>query len=319
MMKIVASAGHPEVAMVYVVEFPGGLVECVEAVQPPRLREEKWVLMISTLFGCPIACQMCDAGGHYRGKLTEVEMFAQIEYLIQQRYPDGFVPSEQFKIQFARMGEPALNPAVIDLLKNLPGRINAPGLMPSVSTIAPHGTDGFFEQLIEIKNQVYPSGRFQFQFSIHTTDPDLRDQIIPVKKWGFERMAEFGKIYHRPGDRKITLNFALAENSPIDPEVLLRYFDPARFLIKVTPLNPTYQAVSTGLTSYVDPHDKIATYPELEKIRDAGYQVIISIGEQEENRIGSNCGQYVQKHMLETGGLAEGYTYQVTQPFSKPE
>ena len=50
-MKVVASAGHHDVAMVYVVEFPGGLVECVEAVQPPRPRDEKWVLMISTLFG----------------------------------------------------------------------------------------------------------------------------------------------------------------------------------------------------------------------------------------------------------------------------
>ena len=318
-MKIVASAGNPEVAMVYVVEFPNGLVECVEAVQPPRSREEKWVLMISTLFGCPISCQMCDAGGHYRGKLTEPEMFNQIEYLIQQRYPNGFVPSEQFKIQFARMGEPALNMDVIDLLENLPGRINAPGLMPSVSTIAPHGTDKFFERLIEVKNQVYPTGRFQFQFSIHTTDPDLRDQIIPVKKWGFERIAKFGEDYHRTGDRKITLNFALAENSPVDAEELLRYFDPDRFLIKVTPLNPTYQAESTGLTSYVDPNNKVAVYPELEKIREAGYQVIISIGEQEENRIGSNCGQYVQKHILESGGLTEGYTYQVTQPVSNPE
>jgi len=315
-MKIVASAGHPDVAMVYVVEFPKGLIECVESVQPPRLREEKWVLMISILFGCPISCQMCDAGGHYRGKLTEAEMFAQIEYLIQQRYPDGYVPSEQFKIQFARMGEPALNLAVIDLLENLPGRINAPGLMPSVSTIAPHGTDDFFERLIEVKNKIYPAGRFQFQFSIHTTDPDLRDKIIPVKKWGFERMATFGEDYHRPGDRKITLNFALAENSPLDPDVLLRYFDPDRFLIKVTPLNPTYQAESTGLTSYVDPNDKAAVYPELEKIQEAGYQVIISIGEQEENRIGSNCGQYVQKHIIENGGLTEGYTYKVTQPVS---
>jgi 23S rRNA (adenine2503-C2)-methyltransferase len=318
-MKIVASAGNPEVAMVHVVEFPHGLVECVEAIQPPRSREEKWVLMISTLFGCPISCQMCDAGGHYRGKLDEAEMFAQIEYLIQQRYPDGFVPSEQFKIQFARMGEPALNLAVIELLENLPGRINAPGLMPSVSTIAPYGTDVFFEKLIEVKNQVYPIGRFQFQFSIHTTDPDLRDQIIPVKKWDFERMAKYGEDYHRPGDRKITLNFALAENSPIEPDALLRYFDPDRFLIKVTPLNPTYQAESTGLTSFVDPHDKEAIYPELEKIREAGYQVIISIGEQEENRIGSNCGQYVQKHILESGGLTEGYTYQVTQPVSNLE
>ena len=318
-MKIVASAGNPDVAMVYVAEFPNGLVECVEAVQPPRPREEKWVLMISTLFGCPISCQMCDAGGHYRGKLTEPEMFAQIEYCIQQRYPDGVVPSEQFKIQFARMGEPALNMAVLDLLKGLPSKINAPGLMPSVSTIAPYGTDEFFKELIDIKNDIYPVGRFQFQFSIHTTDPDLRDQIIPVKKWGFEQMALFGQDYHRPGDRKITLNFALAEASPIDSQVLLSYFDPDLFLIKVTPLNPTYQAVSTGLTSYVNPNDKFATYPELEAIREAGYELIISIGEQEENRIGSNCGQYVQKHLLESGGLREGYTYQVTQPVSAPE
>ena len=139
-MKVVASAGNKDIAMVYVVEFEGGLVECVEAVQPPRPREEKWVLMISTLFGCPISCQMCDAGGHFRGKLSEGEMFEQIDYLINSRYPDGYVPSKQFKIQFARMGEPALNPAVLDVLKNLPDRVNAPGLMPSLSTIAPKGT-----------------------------------------------------------------------------------------------------------------------------------------------------------------------------------
>ena len=313
-MKIVASAGHQNIAMVYVVEFNGGLVECVEAVQPPRPREEKWVLMISTLFGCPISCQMCDAGGHYSGKLTESEMFAQIEYLIQKRYPDGYVPSKQLKIQFARMGEPALNPAVLDLLESLPGRINAPGLLPSVSTIAPHGSDDFFERLTEIKNTVYPKGRFQFQFSIHTTDQKLRDELIPVKKWDFQQMARFGERYYQPGDRKITLNFALAEKSPVQPELLLEHFDPERFLIKITPLNPTYRAESTGLKSYVDPENEIDTYPTLDELRQAGYQVILSIGEQEENRIGSNCGQYVQKHLMEQGGITAGYTYQVENP-----
>ncbi len=313
-MKIVASAGHQDIAMVYVVEFKGGLVECVEAVQPPRPREEKWVLMISTLFGCPISCQMCDAGGHYSGKLTELEMFAQIEYMIQKRYPDGYVPSKQLKIQFARMGEPALNPAVLDLLESLPGRINAPGLLPSVSTIAPHGSDDFFERLTEIKNTVYPKGRFQFQFSIHTTDQKLRDELIPVKKWDFQQMARFGERYYQPGDRKITLNFALAEKSPVQPELLLEHFDPELFLIKITPLNPTYRAESTGLKSYVDPENEIETYPTLDKLRQAGYQVILSIGEQEENRIGSNCGQYVQKHLMEQGGITAGYTYQVENP-----
>lgn len=318
-MKVIASAGHDDIAMVYVVEFPGGLVECVEAIQPPRSREDKWVLMISTLFGCPVACQMCDAGGHYQGKLTEKEMFSQIQYLIDQRYPDGIVPSRQFKIQFARMGEPALNPAVLDLLASLPERINAPGLLPSFSTIAPHGTEGFFERLIDIKNQVYPRGRFQFQFSIHTTDAARRDELIPVKKWDFQKMADFGKEYYRPGDRKITLNFALAEDSPIETDLLREYFDPELFLVKVTPLNPTYQAVATGLKSYIDPAKGLEDYPVLQAIEEAGYQLILSIGEQEENLIGSNCGQYVQKHILENGGLSSGYSYQVIDSLAEPE
>lgn len=318
-MKIIGSAGNPDIAMVYVAEFPGGLIECVEAVQPPVPREDKWVLMISTLFGCPIACQMCDAGGHYLGKLTINEMLDQIKFLIQQRYPDGFVPSKQFKIQFARMGEPALNLAVLDMLETLPDDINAPGLMPSLSTIAPHGTDEFFDRMIEIKDQIYPRGKFQFQVSIHTTDQKLRDKLIPVKKWDFEKISQFGNKYYHKGDRKITLNFALAENSPVDPQVLLKYFDPARFLIKITPLNPTYQAISTGLKSFIDPENKLDVYPELVAIQDAGYQVILSIGEQEENQIGSNCGQYVQKHLLENSDLSGGYTYQMIEPIVNPE
>lgn len=318
-MKIVASAGNPDIAMVYVVDFDGGLVECVEAIQPPRTREEKWVLMISTLFGCPVACQMCDAGGHYQGKLTESEMYAQIDYLINQRYPDGFVPSKQFKIQFARMGEPALNPEVLDLLETLPGKLNAPGLLPSLSSIAPHGTDDFFERLIDIKNRVYPDGRFQFQFSIHTTNQQLRDELIPVKKWDFQKMASFGERYFIPGDRKITLNFALAKQSPIQSDILLKYFNPDLFLIKITPLNPTYQAESTGLKSYVDPETGAENYPILDELREAGYQVILSIGEQEENQIGSNCGQYVQKHLMEHDELSTGYSYQIEKPLVAPD
>jgi 23S rRNA (adenine2503-C2)-methyltransferase len=313
-MKVVASAGHQDIAMVYVVEFPGGLVECVEAVQPPRSREDKWVLMISTLFGCPISCRMCDAGGHYRGKLTEQEMLEQIQFLIERRYPGGLVPSKQFKIQFARMGEPALNPAVLDLLRSLKSKIQAPGLLPSFSTIAPYGTDPFFEELIDIKNSQFPAGRFQFQFSVHTTDLARRDELIPVRKWDFQQMADFGAKYYQPGDRKITLNFALAEDSPVDPQVLLEYFDPDLFLVKITPLNPTYQAVASGLTSYVKADQDLSNYPVLQAVQNAGYHLILSIGEQEENRIGSNCGQYVQKHLLESGDFSAGYTYRVDQP-----
>ena len=63
-MKILARTGSEEVAIAYVGETTDGrLVEFTEAVQPPLSREEKWVLIVSSLFGCPARCAICDAGG----------------------------------------------------------------------------------------------------------------------------------------------------------------------------------------------------------------------------------------------------------------
>ena len=311
-MKVIASAGREDVAMVYVVDFGDDrLVECVESVQPPIPREDKWVLLVSTMFGCPIGCSMCDAGGHYLGKPTKDEILSQIDFLVKKRYPSGTIPAKQFKIQFARMGEPSLNPHVLDVLDELPRRYNAPGLMPSLSSVAPRGSSAFFERLLEIKKRHYTGGHFQFQFSLHTTDESLRDQIIPVKKWSFADMAVYGERFIAPGDRKITLNFALANNYPVDQNVLLSHFDPDKFLIKITPLNPTYRAVENDLSSYIDPTLEIDGYDVVNRLEEAGYQVIVSIGEVEENYIGSNCGQYIKRHLAATNPLQGGYTYRL--------
>lgn len=309
-MKIIASAGREDVAMVYIAEMESGnLVELVESLQPPLPREKKWVLLISTMFGCPVGCMMCDAGGYYRGKPSKEEILKQIDFFVRRRYPDGRIPCEQFKIQFARMGEPSLNLSVLDVLDELPQRYHAPGLMPSVSTIAPAGTHRFFERLLRIKNEKYPAGHFQFQFSLHTTDEALRDRLIPVKKWSFAEMARYGERFYAPGDRKITLNFALAQDTPLDPAALLAHFDPARFLIKITPLNPTYRARENALASYIDPFQGDENYPVAQALRTAGYQVIVSIGEVEENLIGSNCGQYLKRHLAAAEPIQDGYTY----------
>jgi len=306
-LKVVASTGREDVAVAYVAETAGGrLVEFTEAVQPPLSREQKWVLIVSSLFGCPVRCAICDAGGSYEGKMTAGEIFEQIDFLVDGRYPDRRVPAAKFKIQFARVGEPSLNPAVLDVLNELPRRYDAPGLLPAVSSVAPVGCDEFFERLRDIKNRLYPNGRFQLQFSIHTTDESLRDRLIPMKKWGFDRIGDYGPSFRASGDRKITLNFALARGTPVDPDVLLRWFDPLDFLIKITPINPTHRAVMNGIVSHIDPGREEAGV-EIERLRSAGYDVLLSIGELEENRIGSNCGQYIQRHMEAKKQLGEGY------------
>jgi 23S rRNA (adenine2503-C2)-methyltransferase len=309
-MKVIASAGKEEIAIVYILELNSGkLVECVESLQPPLSRLEKWVLLVSTMFGCPVGCVMCDAGGFYQGKPKAEEIFTQIDFLVRQRYPDGNIPCKQLKIQFARMGEPALNPAVLDVLEGLPGLYQAPGLMPSISTVAPAACGDFFERLLGLKQKYYSNGRFQFQFSLHTTDIQLRDKIIPVRKWSFSEMAEYGERFYAPGDRKITLNFALARQAPLEAAILKAYFSPKKFLIKITPVNPTYRAVENNLASHIDAHTPDPRDRVVESLRVAGYEVIISIGNVEENQVGSNCGQFLRTHLDAREKMGDGYNY----------
>ncbi len=311
-MKIVAASGKEDIAVVYIGKMRNNrFVEFVESVQPPLPREKKWVLIVSSLFGCPVGCSFCDGGISYKGKLSKEEIFAQIDFPIRKRYPDGNIPVEKFKVQFARVGEPTFNSAVTEALSELPYRYNAPGLLPCVSTIAPEGTDGFFDRLLNVRKNIYKGREFQLQFSIHTTDRALRDKLIPVKKWNFKKISRYGETFYEKGYRKITLNFALAHETPVESSILLEYFDPEKFLLKITPINPTYKALKNKISSFIEPNNKGKSKELINKLQNAGYEVIQSIGILEENNIGSNCGQYIQAHLSESESLENSYTYTV--------
>ncbi len=315
-MEVLEVYGNDALARVFVARMrrgdPRSVVEFVESVQPPLSREEKWVIIVSSMFGCPIGCMMCDAGGSYAGPLTSQEILAQIDECVIRRYPDHRVPSKKFKVQFSRMGEPSLNPAVLEALRALPDRFDAPGLIVSLSTTAPARAHGFFEKLLHIKQEMYRNGRFQLQFSIHTTDLEKRRALIPAATWTFEQIAEYGERFFEPrhGDRKIVLNFAPLIDHPIDPSKLKEHFDPETFIVKLTPLNPTIRSMDQGMVSVLQ-HGRPETYKELVKALDEkGYEVILSLGEEEENRIGSNCGQYVQRMLSEGRRPMDAYDVQ---------
>jgi len=297
-MKILSEHGNDDLAKVYVASFGNGkkkMVEFAESLQPPHPIEKKWVLIVSSLFGCPVKCLMCDAGGGYSGRLSSDEILAQVDHMVTRRYPDRRLPQEKFKVQFARMGEPALNPAVLDALEELPRMLDAPGLTPCVSTIAPKGSEAFFERLLDIKDRLYPGGRFQLQLSIHTTDEAARDRLISYPKWELEEIAAFGSRWKRDGDRKVTLNFAAAKGNPIDAKKVRQIFDPEIFLIKLTPMNPTRRAQESGLASVIDPLDPSTGQALKAAFEAEGFETILSIGEVEENQIGSNCGMYLNR------------------------
>ena len=120
-------------------------------------------------------------------------------------------------------------------------------------------------------------------------------------------MAKFGENFHKSSEQKVTLNFAVADNSIIEPNVLVNYFNPDNFIVKITPVNPTYKATENN---YNSTKSKAVEYKGLvNNLKNVGYEVIISIGDLTENEIGSNCGQHVMNFLKHKVNYEDSYTF----------
>jgi 23S rRNA (adenine2503-C2)-methyltransferase len=220
-------------------------------------------------------------------------MAAQIDHLALARFPEGKVTSRMWKIQLARMGEPTLNPAVLGFVRALADE-NHDNLVISLSTVAPSNCAPFIQELKVIKDTAF-KGKFQLQFSIHSTDDESRLRLIPTRCLALPEIAALGRQFRCQDDKKVTLNFVVMKDVPIDVERIARLFEPSSFIIKLTPLNPTYRAQFHTIRSGFDPERPETVAVLVSNFEDKGFEVILSIGELEENQIGSNCGQYVNR------------------------
>ena len=137
-MNIIASTGKEDIAIVYIVELESGkLVEASNPCSRPSPARRNGCCWSRPCSAARSAAPCATPGVFTRASPAHAEILSQIDFLVRQRFPDGAIPCKQFKIQFARMGEPALNPAVLEVLERLPDLYQAPGLIPSISTVAP--------------------------------------------------------------------------------------------------------------------------------------------------------------------------------------
>lgn len=292
-LEIAASSGSPDIAEIFVARTRPGddrsMVEFVDGLDWAHPRESKWIINVSTQFGCPVGCSFCDAAHAYFGDLSAGEMIAQVQAVLD-RHPGLARHCAKLKVHFARMGEPALNDNVIEALERLPAVVDSPGLWACVATTAPCGAETWFKSLLDVRNRLY-RGHFQLQFSLNTTDEAARAAITPTALLPFSWVRSFAGRFHRDDERQVVLNFALARGIPFDVTELSRRFDPATTCVKLTPLNPTGEGAANALRSL--------TRGELAACRDAvgqaGFNVILSVGDPREDEIGSNCGQSVRR------------------------
>lgn len=294
-MEIEQVTGLHELATVYVARVRGAggpLLEFVDGLDPRHERGEKWVVNISTQFGCPVGCLFCDAGGDFRGNCTAEEMLDQIRFVLD-RHSALAESCRKLKVHFARMGEPALNDAVLETIARLPAVAPTPGLWCCVATVAPAGRRSWFDRLADLQHHQFPR-RFQLQFSVNSTDEATRRRLMPIALEDLDWIAAHGVLHYLAGGRKPALNFALAQDVPFDPRAIIARFDPRVFAVKLTPLNPTAEAGRHGLQTILRSAQADALDDAVAALQAAGFEVLLSVGDAREDRIGSNCGQAVR-------------------------
>ena len=106
------------------------------------------------------------------------------------------------------------------------------------------------------------------------------------------------------------MNFALGKGFPVEPEVLRNYFDPSKFLIKLTPVNPTVRSLENNIDSLLrEKPEEVKALVDMLKME--GFDVIVSVGELEENKIGSNCGQFIMRYINSRKDVEGSYEYRI--------
>ena len=258
--------------------------------------EEKWVITISTQYGCSMGCTFCDVPKVGPGKnATLNDLLMQVEEAMNLHPEVEY--SQRLNIHLARMGEPSWNPNVLDAAAVFKTRYDYYrnfNVHPVVSTMMPEQNrklEQFLFKWMKIKNEIY-GGNAGLQLSINSTNDDERHHMFNGKALTLEDISGIMCLMPKPIGRKITLNFAIADYE-IDPSKLLRLFDPKDYIIKLTPMHKTIAALDNGIKTVGD-YTTYHPYEHHEKaLVDAGYDVLVFIASEEEDLGRITCGNAI--------------------------
>lgn len=205
----------------YVFEGDGIAVESVLYRYPTY--EERTVLCISTMCGCPMGCRFCGTGDYFVRSLTADEIVGQAEYLLSSQIGD-VAPNQIKKLQIMvmSMGEPAMVKALEEAFNRLYEMYPNAALLISSS-----GPDVDYGWIIDMSVRIPTVG---LQFSIHESTDEARNTLIPFnKKLNLEEISKIGIEWHLATGRKPFFNYCAHEHNTSSADVsrLTKLFPPA--------------------------------------------------------------------------------------------
>ena len=267
--------------------------------------EKKWVITVSAQYGCSMRCSFCDVPKVGPGRNASVSDLVGQFWAAFSLHPEVRF-SERVNLHYARMGEPTWNRDVLHsayainerLKSNSPGHLIAMRgpytLHPVISTMMPRynrDLESFLLEWCEMKNG-YFKGEAGLQLSINSTADVEREEMFSGNAMSLEAVSDLMHRMPYPKGRKYTLNFAVADWE-INPRRLAELFSPDQFIVKLTPMHRTSEALKNGLETAGD-STSLAPYQEHEaKLKAFGFDVLVFVASMEEDLGRITCGNAV--------------------------
>ena len=225
---------------------------------------EKWVITISSQYGCSMGCKFCDVPRVGPGKnATLTDLIQQVGWAMSL-HPE-VRGGQRLNLHYARMGEPTFNTDVIASARALKCTLEpAFKFHPVVSTMMPANNPDLYWFLTEwmlFKNHQC-EGDAGLQLSINSTDAGERNHMFSHNAKDLGEIADIMASVPRPVGRKITLNFAVAGYT-VNTHLLSLMFPPKYFICKLTPMHKTNAAKQHKIATAGD-YTEYAPYRALE-------------------------------------------------------
>lgn len=264
---------------------------------------EKWVITLSTQYGCPMRCTFCDVPKvKFRGNVPLEDLKAQFYDAISLFPSVGY--TERLNLHFARMGDPIFNDAVFEFAEwayHNKAQIAADtGLRievfhPVLTTSLPRKFKRLKENLhrwCAIKNHVY-NGQAGLQFSINSTREDQRTEMFSDMQMHLYEFSVIADSLPPPVSRKYCLNFAYSTDFEIDAKLLRAMFDPEKFMCKITPIHNNNACRENDIKT-IGGYDSYHPYAKPENdLKEAGFDVLVFVPSIDEEEGLVTCGNAV--------------------------
>lgn len=256
---------------------------------------DKLVVTVSSQKGCPMNCNFCDCPKlGFKGNATLPELITEIMSGVAL---SGIKHGQRLNVHYARMGEPTFNPNVItsaefiaQMLMSENSDVTFDTYHPVVSTMMPKSNKNLKEFLHKWVTTGFVYGGedgFGLQFSINTLNENDRNEMFRNKSLSLQEISDIIKELPYPKKRKYTLNFAVTSKSNLDVDLMNKYFDKEKCIVKMTPIHETVEAVDEG---YEIVHD-FDVYEQFEQpLVNDGWDVIVFVPSKEEDEDRITCG-----------------------------